>query len=75
MKFDAKEILEKYPKIKIKGKDTKLHLMGDDLLLISSSGRIERIVKAKVVQHIIASKNWFELEVGETQLIDEGIIK
>jgi hypothetical protein len=65
----ASEILELYPKIKVKGKNTKLMLMGEDLILISSSGKIERVKKARVIQ----SKKGFELKILETDLIDAGI--
>jgi len=73
MKLEAKYILENYPKIKVKGRKGKLIEMDNDLFFLAIDGRIERIIKGKIVECKRKNKKWVEFEIIETKLIDKGM--
>ena len=73
MKFDAKEVIDLFPKIKLGDKKAKLMIMGDDLIQISPSGKIERIIDANIIECRKGKKVWVELEVVKVKLIDKGV--
>lgn len=71
--MEIKEIIEKYPRIKLKDKSMKLEIIGDDLFCISKTGRIEIITSAKINRCKFKKAFWFELEVKSFVLVDEGM--
>jgi len=73
MKINAKEILELYPKIKVKGKKGKLIEMNNDLIFINMNGSIERITDCVISEIKHKRKKWIELKILFSVLIDKGI--
>ncbi len=71
--LDAKDILENYPKLKVKGKDGKLFEMCGDLLFLDINGRIERITKCNITESKLKRRKWIELEILSSVLVDKGI--
>ncbi len=73
MVINTKELLENYPKLRLLDKRSRLHQMNGDLFIISRHGKIERITHGIVWRCKRKGKEWFELEVKKSELIDQGI--
>ena len=67
----ALQILERYPKLKVKDREGKLMEMSKDLFFIDMSGRIERITDCSILQY---SNNYnIFLKINKSVLQDKGI--
>ena len=68
-----KDILNRYPGLRVKGKSGDLYEMCGDLLFIGKDGRIERITSGVVWKCKGKGKKWFEFEIKKSVMIDRGI--
>lgn len=78
---NATDLFAEYPKLRIRGYVKALNLSGD-LYCISKTGRCIRVKhgiayecrkKPKIDTDWENSKTWFELEIKDFELIDEGV--
>ena len=70
-----REILEKYPEMRVKGYN-KMMIMNGDLICINESGRSILVTEASVMncnKKGDRSKTWNELEIKKYNLVDKGI--